>query len=195
MVPHLRDGVRERVVRRGDRPALAGGDDLARMEAEAAGNAEPAARASAVARSECPGSVFEQRHVGQLMQTQGAPEEMHAEQQLRPRADCDLRRVDVHRHGVDVDEDGLQPRERDDVGGGRERVGRDEHLVARLEARREDGEMERSSAGGDDERVLDLAEARDLRLELGDLRAHREHPAREDLGDLGELRLAHVGPT
>jgi hypothetical protein len=43
--------------------------------------------------------------------------------------------------------------------------------------------------------VLDLAQACQLALELGHLRAHREHPARQDLGDLGELRLADVGPA
>jgi hypothetical protein len=41
--------------------------------------------------------------------------------------------------------------------------------------------------------VLDLAQARDLGLELANLRAHREHAALEDLGNLGELRLAEIG--
>jgi hypothetical protein len=43
--------------------------------------------------------------------------------------------------------------------------------------------------------VLDLAEPRDLGLELEHLWPHREHPALEDLGHLGELLLAEVGPA
>ena len=50
-----------RVVVRRDRAALAGRDDLARVEAEAAGSAEPAARAAAVARAERAGRVLEHR--------------------------------------------------------------------------------------------------------------------------------------
>jgi hypothetical protein len=42
--------------------------------------------------------------------------------------------------------------------------------------------------------VLDLARARNLGLELGDLRAHRELPRGEHLGDLGQLVGADVGP-
>jgi hypothetical protein len=43
--------------------------------------------------------------------------------------------------------------------------------------------------------VLDLARGGELPLELGHLRAHRQHPALEDFCDLGELGLADVGPT
>ena len=54
--------------------------------------------------------------------------------------------------------------------------------------------MQRGGAGRDRERVLDVAQPRELRLELGHLRAHREHAALQDLRDLGELGLADVGP-
>jgi hypothetical protein len=43
--------------------------------------------------------------------------------------------------------------------------------------------------------MLDLARARELLLELGHLRAHRQHAALEDAGDLGELGVADVGPA
>jgi len=81
---------------------------------------------------------------------------------------------------------------RDDVSGRRERVRGNEHLVARLEPERKDCEVERRGPGGDDERVLDRARARDLVLELGDLRPHREDAALEHAGDLVELSLADV---
>jgi hypothetical protein len=55
--------------------------------------------------------------------------------------------------------------------------------------------MERGGSGGDGERILDLAGPGKIGLELVDLRAHREHAALEDLGDLGELDLAGVGPA
>ena len=164
------------------------------MEAQTARDAETAARAAAVARAERARSVLEQRHVGQIVQRQRPPEEVHAEEQLRARPDANLRRVDVHRLRIDVDEHRLQPGERDDVGRRRERVRGHDHLVARLEPGGEHGEVERGSARGDGQGVLDLAEPRDLGLELEHLRAHREHPALEDLGHLGELLLAEVGP-
>jgi len=76
-----------------------------RVEAEAAGDAEPAAGTAAVARAERAGSVLEQRQlVRQLVQPQRPSEEVHAEQQPRPRAGFDPRRVEVHRLRVDVDE-------------------------------------------------------------------------------------------
>ena len=68
-------------------------------------------------------------------------------------------------------------------------------FVAGLESAREDCEMQRGGARRDGERMLDLADAGDERLELGDLRAHREHAALEDLGHLGELGLAELRPT
>ena len=104
-------------------------------------------------------------------------------------------RIEVHRLGVDVDEHRHQPGQRDDVGRRRERVGGDEHLVAGVEAEREHRHVQRCRPRRDRDGVLDLARARQLALELGHRRAHREHPARQDLGDLGELRLADVGPA
>ena len=54
--------------------------------------------------------------------------------------------------------------------------------------------MQRRRSRRNRDRVLDLAGARDLGLELGDLRAHRELPGGEHLGDLGQLVGADVGP-
>ena len=163
-------------------------------EVSGVGHAETAARPAAIARAERTGRVLEQRQVGQLVEAQRTPEQVDAEQQLRASADVDLRRIDVHRLRVDVDEHRLQPRERDDVRGRRERVGGHEHLVAGLQLGGEHRQVQRRRAGGDGERVLDLAGPRDLGLELLDLGAHREHAAREDLGHLGELGLTDVRP-
>jgi hypothetical protein len=40
--------------------------------------------------------------------------------------------------------------------------------------------------------MLDLTGTAELGFELGDLLAHRQHPALEHLGDRGELLLAGV---
>ena len=60
---------------------------------------------------------------------------------------------------------------------------------------REHREVQRSGPGGHGERVLYLAGGGELRLELAHLRAHREHPALEHLGNLRELALAEVRPA
>ena len=105
------------------------------------------------ARAERAGGVLEQRQRRAAPRAgAGRPKRCTGEDRLRARPDLDLRRVDVHRLRVDVDEHRPQPGERDDVRGRRERVGGDEHLVARLEPEREHGEMERGRAGGDGER-------------------------------------------
>ena len=49
--------------------------------------------------------------------------------------------------------------------------------------------------GRDGERVLDLARARELGLELGHLRAHREHAALQHARDLVQLGCPDVGPA
>jgi hypothetical protein len=196
VVPQLADAAGEGVVVRRDRAALARRDDLARVEAETAGDAEPAARPPAATRAERACRVLEQRQLGrQLLDAERPPEEVHAEQQLRARPDLELRRVDVHRLGVDVDEDGPEAAERHDVRGRGERVRGDEHLVAGLEPECRHRQVERGRARRDGERVAHLARARDPRLELAHLRPHREHAALEDLGDLGELGVAEVRPA
>ena len=103
-------------------------------------------------------------------------------------------RVEVHRPGIDVDEHRLRADERDDVRRRRERVRGHDHLVAGADSEREHGEVQRGGSRRDGDGVLHLARARHLGLELGDLRAHRELPRREHLGDLRELVGADVGP-
>ena len=54
--------------------------------------------------------------------------------------------------------------------------------------------MERGRSGRDRDRVLDAAGARELGLELGDLRAHRQLARLEHRRDLRQLLGADVGP-
>ena len=140
------------------------------MEAQAAGGAEPAAGAAAVAGAERAGGVLDQRQVGQLLEARGPAEQVHRHDRLRPRRDLDLRGVDVVRRRVDVDEDGRGAGERNDVRGRGKRVGGDDHLVARPDPEREHGEVERGGARRDRDGVLDLAGGGEAGLELGDLR-------------------------
>ena len=161
---------------------------------EAAGSTEPAAGTTAVACPQGAGGVLDQRQVGQLLEARGAPEQVHRHDRLRPRRDLDLRGVDVVRRRVDVGEDGRGAGERNDVRGRGKRVGGDDHLVAGPDPKGEDGEVEGGGARRDRDGVLDLARGGEARLELGDLVAHRQHPALQHLGDRGRLAGAGVGP-
>ena len=99
---------------------------------------------------------------------------------------------DVERVRVDVDEHGAGAGELDDVRGRGKRVRGNDHLVTRADAEREDTEVERRGAGRDDRGVRRSDRVRQRALELVDLRAHRELPAREHLGHSSELGLADV---
>ena len=186
------------VVRR-DGAALPRGHDLPRVEGEAGECAERAARRSPVRRAERACGILEQRDLlrhGRLerLPLDGPAEQVHRDHRLRLRRDRlgDLRRVHVERVRVDVDEHGAGAGELDDVRGRGERVRGNDHLVARADAEREDAEVQRRGAGRDDRGVCRSDGVRQRVLELVDLRAHRELPAREHLGHGRELGLADV---
>jgi hypothetical protein len=103
--------------------------------------------------------------------------------------------VDVHRHRVDVDEHGARARERDDVRGRRKRVRGHEHLVARTDAEREHGHVQRGRARRHGDGMHGAGGVAEQRLELVDPRPHGEHAVLQDGGDLGELRLSEVGSS
>ncbi len=200
VVAHPAHGVRDLVVGGRDGAALTGRDDLARVKREAAEHAEAAARPSARARAERARRVLEQRDASGTVATSAVPVERPAEQvdrEHRPRALGDgvghLREIEVHRRGVDVDEHRPRARERDDVRGRRERVRRDDHLVAGPDPEREHREVERCGPGRDRHRVRHLAGLRERLLELGDLRPHRQVAALEHLRDRARLLDADVG--
>ena len=171
------------------------------MEGEAAELAEAAAGHSSPARAERAGGVLDEvdvrRHrVLELLPVERTAEEVHREHGVRSRRDRVVHAagVEVHGLGVDVDEHGARTRERDHVGGRRERIGRHEHLVSLADPEREHGEMERGRSRRDGDRVLDSARAGELIFKLVDLLPHRQLPAFEHLGGGGGLLLAHVGP-
>jgi hypothetical protein len=195
VVAERADALGERCVVRRDRAALAGRDDLPRMEREAAEPAERAARPAAARRAERACGVLDHRQVRVVVERRRPAEEMHGEHGLRLRrhAARGVGRVHVHRHGIDVDEHRRRAAEGDDVAGGWERVRGHEHLVARPEPERQHREVERGRPRRHRDHVLDADGVGEQRLELLDLRAHRELPGREHLADLGQLLLPHVG--
>ena len=160
VVPETTNGSVERGFVGRDRAALSRRHDLARVERETRRDAERAARSSAVLRAERAGGVLEEhdllRHGGlQRLPLDRTPEEMHGHDGARSRRDRggDGSDVEVERVGVDVDQNRLRAAQLDRVRRRRERVGGDDHLVARPDLEREQGEMERCRAGRDGRRV------------------------------------------
>ena len=201
VVPHAPHGVRELLAPSRDRSAFAGGDDLARMERETRELAEPSARHPSPARAERAGSVLDQVHVRrhrvlELVPVERPPEQVHGEHGARPLCHrfVHLLGVEVHRPRIDVDEHRPRAGERDDVRRRREGVRRNEHFVAFADPEREHRQMKRRSPRGDGDRMLDPADPCELRLELGDLRPHRQLPALEHLRDRRRLLGADVWP-
>src|SRR4051812_30095030 len=186
--------LRDRVVRGCDRASLPGRHDLPRMEREAAEQPERAAGPACARGPERTGGVLEDRQVGVAIERRRSSEEVDGEDRLCPRRDAGVRvsGVHVHRHRVDVDEHGGCTCERDDVPGGGEGVGGDEHLVAGAEAEREHRDMQGRGARGDGDGVRRSDRICQELLELDDLRAHRQLTGLEDVADLGELGLADV---
>ena len=194
-IPHEADCVRELAVVCGHGAALAGGDDLARVEGEAGERAETATRAPPPLGSERSGCILEHRQaVRKLLDAHRPAEKVDRDDRLRPWAHLELRRVEVHRLGVDVDEHRLRAGEGDDVRRRREGVGRNQHLVARTDPEGEHGEVERRGSRRDRDRVLGPARRGEPPLELVDLRSHGQLPALEHLGHGLCLRGPDVGP-
>ena len=201
MVPEPTNrGVERGLVGR-DRAPLPRRHDLARVERETRRDAERAARRSAVLRAERAGGVLEEhdllRHGGlQRLPLDRTPEQMHRHDRARSRRDRggDGSDVQVEGVGVDVDQHRLRTAQLDGVRRRRERVGGDDHLVARPDLEREEGEMERGGPGRDGCRVRRADGLRDRGLELLDLRAHRELPGANDLRDRCELGVPDVRP-
>ena len=189
--PH---GLGDAVVVGRDGPTLARRDDLAGMEREAGGEAERAAGAVAPPAAERTGGVLDQRQVGELLDAGRTAEEMHGDDRAGARADLDLRRVDVHRLRIDVDEDGPQTGDRDHVGRRREGVGGHQDLVARVEPEREHREVQRRRPGRDGDGVPRLARLGERGLELRHARTHRQHAALEHPYERVELLRPDVGP-
>ena len=156
-----------------DRAPLPGRDDLARVEREARRHPERAARRSAVARAERPGGVLDEhdllRYGGlQRLPLDRSAEEMHRHDGARPRRHrrSDGGRVEDERVRFDVDEHRARSAQLHRVRRGRERVGRDDHLVARSDLERKEREMKRRGSRRDGGGVRGPDGLRDGRLEL-----------------------------
>ena len=171
------------------------------MEREASELAQAAARHPEPARPERSGGILDQVHVRrdrvlELLPVERPAEQVHADHRLRPWRDgvVDLAEVEVHGLRVDVGEHRFGTDERDDVGGRRERVGGDDHLVALADPERKHREVERGGPVRDADRVLAAADTRELRLELSELRAHRQAARLEHLRDRLDLLRPDIGP-
>ena len=185
---------------RGHSAALPRRDDLPGVERQARQQPERAAGRVAVPGAERAGGVFDERdvlrHGGlELLPGDGPAEEVDGEHRAGARRDRlrDALDPEEERLGIDVDEHGARPAELDHVRGRGERVGGHDHLVARPDADREQGQVERRRPRRDRDRVRRAHRAPERLLELGDPGPHRQLPAREHLGDRGELGLSHVG--
>ena len=182
-----------------DGPALACGDDLARVEGDAAGEPERAAGHVPVARAERSGGVLEQGHLLgdrclELLPVDGATEEVHADH--HPGTPGHGRGHELRSHekrvGVDVDQHGTRTAEVHDVRRGGKRVGGHDDLVALAHAECEQGEVERRRPGRDGDRLGRADSVCDRPLERRHTRPHRQLPVGQHLGDRCELGLADV---
>ena len=123
------------------------------MEGQAPGDAERPARRSSIPRAECRGSVLEEHDLLRHRRLELHPLDGPAEQVHRDDGPSSLGhgggdRTRVREEGVwiDVDEDGGRTAEPHRVRRGWERVGRDDHLVTRVDLECEERKMERGSS-------------------------------------------------
>ena len=182
------------------RPALARRDDLARVEREAAHHAERRRRAYRDSarrarrprprRARPPGARPSAAPPTRPGGRRGARRARPSFASVTASATRARSRLNVS--GSTSTSTARRAAELDDVRRRRERVGGDDHLVAGADPERHHREVQRGRAGRDDDRVGGAAGRREALLELRHLRAHRQHPRRDDLGERGDLGLADV---
>ena len=188
------DRVGDLVGVRGDEPALAGGDVLRRVEAEARRLRQPAQLAAAVGAlgrvggvldhgdPELPDRIHVRRLAGQV--------DGHDRLRLLGHCRADQRRVDVEVALAHVDEDGRCAGVDDHVGGRGPRDRRRDHLVAGLDPERDERQVHRRRARCHREDVLRLQVLGHPLLEQRRLGAGRQPAGAEGLGDRLDLLLA-----
>jgi hypothetical protein len=193
--PHRgRDGV---VVRQ-HHAALAGGHDLARMEAEARRVAHGTGAPVADGRSDRARGVGKQGDagvVGQALESDvvgGQSERIDRDDHLRPRRPRSLDRVDVDRERVpaDVHQAQIRAARQHGVSGGRVGEVGDDHLIARTNAERADGELQGGRSRRHGDRVRNPDVAGDAVLEVRHARPHCQVAALQHALD----RLDRLGP-
>ena len=165
----------EGVVGHGD-PRLAAADGLHALQAEAADVSPRTDRAPAIAGAVRVRAVLDQGHavatrdVGEPVHRRRIAPHVHDADRPGAGRDAALHVVGIRGEGagVDVAERRRAAALEDRRGGREERVGRHDHLGARLHAHREVGAVERGRAAVHRERVARPRERRELLLELGD---------------------------
>ena len=164
-------------------------EDGARVGADAA---------AGVARPHRVGGVLDDREAVLL---RDLPDPLHPARQaavvdrddrLRPRRDplLDPLGVEVHRVGLDVDEDRDGPSEDDVRDRADERVRGRDHLVARADAEGSERHLEAGRGVQEGEAVGHLVEGLQRFLEARRLRPRRQPAGAEGVDDLGDLLLA-----
>ena len=108
---------------------------------------------------------------------------MHRHDRLRAARDTfrDPLGIEVERLRVDVGEDGSRTDTRDRLGGGIEREGRADHLVARADLERVQDEDDRVRAVSDPDRLAHTEIPRGLLLERADVRPEDELAALQNV--------------
>ncbi len=125
----------------------------------------------------------------QLVERGGMAGEVDRSDGSRARADrrLDLRRIDTERPWIDVDEAGARAERDDHVCSRAERERRGHDFVARADADRGIGAMQRRRSARDDDRVLCAPGFRQLALEELHFRTRREMIGTKDADDGGDV--------
>ncbi len=142
-------------------PALAGRDVLGGVEAEGSGIAQRAHASAAVARRQGVRGVLDHRQppaardIEDRVHVTGEAGDVDGDHRSRARGAraLDVLATEIARHGIDVGKDWSGAEVRHRLGGRRERVGRQDDVVTRLDAEHPEREVERGGAGRDGERV------------------------------------------
>ncbi len=197
------DPLLQRRVGQRHHPALAGGELLVGVETEHRRVPAPAdGPPVGVHRAECLAGVLDEPQVMALRKRLegghrgGVAEDVHRQQRARVLGDRGSRglRVEVERDGIDVGEDRPRALIQRDVGGGHEREGARDHLVAAPHPHGAQREVQARRAAGDRARQR-RAHARGERpLELAHARTEREVAGAQHLHDGPLLGLPQDGP-
>ena len=201
-VAHGGQPLREGGVVGDDHAALHRGDDLVRIEAEAADVAGGAHAPAAVARARRLARVLDDGEAAPARQrddgihVRGMPEQVHGQDRARARRERRLQRRGRHVVGLGVDlrEDGPRPGHHDRVRRGDARQRRRHHLVARPHAEGHQRHVQRRRAGVGRDGGGGAAEPREPGLQLAHPRALGDPAALHHRRHRVLLRRPEIGP-
>ena len=153
---------------------------LAREEAGAADGREVAAFPALVVGTKALGSVLDHRQVVTCsdgvdfvhIRRLAVEADRHDGFGLRRDGGFDLACIDVAGIGLDIDEDRHGSEQDDDFGGGDEGEGGGDHLVARLDAERHEGDEQGFGTAGDGDAVAGAGVGFEAFFEFADFRPH-----------------------